>query len=67
MQGLQDWQANQEMQLQVTATDGAVVPLTYGVVPLTGHVGLNGTERSRDVSPVTQWTAPQSPVLVFSA
>ncbi|OIW27945.1 hypothetical protein CONLIGDRAFT_682953 [Coniochaeta ligniaria NRRL 30616] len=48
MNSLPDWQKTFEMQLQLTAPDGAVVPLTYGVVPLTVGAGLNQTERGRD-------------------
>lgn len=50
MNSLPEWQKTFEMQLQLTAPDGAVVPLTYGVVPLTMGAGLNQTERGRDVS-----------------
>ncbi|KAB5582665.1 RING-7 protein [Coniochaeta sp. 2T2.1] len=48
MNSLPDWQKESEMQLQLAAPDNsAVVPLTYGVVPLTMGAGLNQTERGR--------------------
>jgi hypothetical protein len=51
MTHLPDSQKKFEMQLQLTAPDGgAVVPLTYGVVPLTPEAGLNQTLTGVNVS-----------------
>lgn len=51
MSSVPAFQKNYEMQLQLTAPDGgAVVPLTYGVVPLTQGAGLNQSQTGIDVS-----------------
>lgn len=50
MTSVPEWQKKSEMTLQLTAPDGAVVPLTYGAVPLTRTWGANGTTVARNVS-----------------
>jgi hypothetical protein len=67
MNSLPDWQKTSEMELQLTAVDGAAVPLTYSVVPLTMGVGLNQTERARDVSDGRARRKPSFPVLLGCA
>lgn len=49
MDQVQDWEKGYGMQLQLTAPEGAVVPLNYGVLPLTRNAGLNQTDRAREV------------------
>jgi len=51
MNNLPETQKKYEMQLQLTAPDsGGVVPLTYGVVPLTAEAGLNQSQTGVNVS-----------------
>lgn len=64
MSSLPDSQKRYEMQLQLTAPEGgAVVPLTYAVVPLTLGAGLNQSQTGIDVSSLRGASVPAVLVL----
>lgn len=49
MDSLPDWMRESAMTLQITGPSGVIVPFPYTVVPLTTNVGLNQSEKTREV------------------